>query len=264
MKTLQKIFVVISAIIFSAQAHAVLYLARAYEPNLARWINRDPIGERGGLNLYAFVNNNGIDKIDPLGLKPKSQCQLANGGALLSFTFEGVNLSGSGLSLPAVSGEPIKVVVTKRWEDIYQYSAWVWHSEDVTFDYSVARQKLRNVGPIPEGAYYIENCEERCARTSPYSHIIKWSAWGDYSWSLHAEPETQTYGRSGFFIHGGNRWGSAGCIDLESGDSKLHDLFKGIGNSECCFIPVTVKYDVQQATKSDVVLDNILSAPVGW
>ena len=32
------------------------------------WPSRDPIGERGGLNLYGFVNNNGINRWDFLGL----------------------------------------------------------------------------------------------------------------------------------------------------------------------------------------------------
>ena len=28
------------------------------------WPNRDPIGERGGLNLYAFVDNTPINQVD--------------------------------------------------------------------------------------------------------------------------------------------------------------------------------------------------------
>ena len=28
---------------------------RYYSPELGRWINRDPIGERGGANLYGMV-----------------------------------------------------------------------------------------------------------------------------------------------------------------------------------------------------------------
>jgi RHS repeat-associated protein len=44
------------------------YLYRFYDPGLQRWLNRDPIGERGGLNLYGFVRNNSINEVDPFGL----------------------------------------------------------------------------------------------------------------------------------------------------------------------------------------------------
>jgi uncharacterized protein RhaS with RHS repeats len=39
-----------------------------YDPNLQRWINRDPIQESGGVNLYGYVGNNPISNTDPLGL----------------------------------------------------------------------------------------------------------------------------------------------------------------------------------------------------
>jgi RHS repeat-associated protein len=47
-----------------------LYLTkyRAYDPNAGRWLSRDPIGERVGLNLYGYCNKDPINNIDPLGL----------------------------------------------------------------------------------------------------------------------------------------------------------------------------------------------------
>ena len=44
------------------------YGYRYYDPVTGRWPSRDPIAERGGLNLYGFVGNNGVQEIDELGL----------------------------------------------------------------------------------------------------------------------------------------------------------------------------------------------------
>jgi RHS repeat-associated protein len=46
------------------------YLYRFYDPNLQRWVNRDPIGEDGGLNLYEMVDESPIDNFDELGYGP--------------------------------------------------------------------------------------------------------------------------------------------------------------------------------------------------
>ncbi|MCH8476242.1 MAG: RHS repeat-associated core domain-containing protein, partial [Opitutales bacterium] len=44
------------------------YGFRYYDPETGRWPNRDPIEEQGGLNLYGFVGNNGVNTWDVLGL----------------------------------------------------------------------------------------------------------------------------------------------------------------------------------------------------
>jgi len=39
-----------------------------YNPIQGRWFSRDPLGERGGKNLYGFVRNGTLNRIDALGL----------------------------------------------------------------------------------------------------------------------------------------------------------------------------------------------------
>jgi RHS repeat-associated protein len=44
------------------------YGYRYYDPTTGRWPSRDPIGIRGGVNLYRYVENNPVCQIDYLGL----------------------------------------------------------------------------------------------------------------------------------------------------------------------------------------------------
>ncbi|MEN6457701.1 MAG: RHS repeat-associated core domain-containing protein [Thermoguttaceae bacterium] len=43
------------------------YRARHYDPALERFINRDPIGYKGGMNLYQYVGDNPVIRTDPSG-----------------------------------------------------------------------------------------------------------------------------------------------------------------------------------------------------
>ena len=50
-----------------------------YDPGIQRWINRDPIAEKGGLDLYAFVLNSPVVHLDPNGLEVVHYCTTTNG-----------------------------------------------------------------------------------------------------------------------------------------------------------------------------------------
>ena len=54
---------------FNAETGHYYYGYRYYDPRDGRWLNRDPLGERGSQNLYAFVGNDGVNWWDYFGMK---------------------------------------------------------------------------------------------------------------------------------------------------------------------------------------------------
>ena len=74
----------------------VYYNYRHYNPTDGRWINRDPIAEQGGRNLYGFVGNKTIIFVDCIGQIPilipiilglaVSSCSLLNNNLKYNFS----------------------------------------------------------------------------------------------------------------------------------------------------------------------------------
>lgn len=54
---------------YDTEVNLYYYGYRYYSPEFGRWINRDPIGEKGGINLYLFISNDPIAQWDFLGLE---------------------------------------------------------------------------------------------------------------------------------------------------------------------------------------------------
>ena len=119
---------------------------------------------------------------------------------------------------------------------------------------SAQYQNVANKGPIPEGTYYA-NQDQRQSLT-PKNIALKlgeklgldmqqksgWSgnpiSWGTSRVWLQPDANTNTYGRSGFTIHGGLAKGSRGCIDIPWQTGKLNNYLDDCQDS----VPVYVKY----------------------
>jgi hypothetical protein len=158
-------------------------------------------------------------------------------------------------------GEPLVVQCTKPrsayWllfdghylkMHLQQRVTQAWHARSGSsgskgvFDYTPARQAVKGGGPIPQGEYWIQPAELASKPGSLEFWRGDWSepGWGTHRITVHPRPTTTTHGRGGFFIHGGETWGSAGCIDLTYGMASFAKVIEPMSN---CHIPVVVDYN---------------------
>jgi RHS repeat-associated protein len=69
---------------FDIESEKYYNRARMYDPSTGRFLNQDPIGLRGGSNLYRYVGNDPLSFIDPYGLCTLSVGLTANAGVVAS------------------------------------------------------------------------------------------------------------------------------------------------------------------------------------
>jgi len=99
MKTKTPFLAVITAVWLMTLTNSLAF----YDPNVQRWINRDPIGEKGGINLFGFVANRAISRIDYLGLDNPI---MGPGGAV----GPGSGLPDPTIFIPVIPATPIVTV----------------------------------------------------------------------------------------------------------------------------------------------------------
>lgn len=102
----------------------------------------------------------------------------------------------------------------------------------------------RNEGPIPTGQYTIHASELSDPNGVGDLARSMTGDWGDWRVVLHPGPSTRTFGRSGFFLHGGSSSGSAGCIDFGGGiggNANTNRLRDAIMHDSDGLVPVTVR-----------------------
>ncbi len=82
--------------------------------------------------------------------------------------------------------------------------------------------RMRDFGPIPPGKYTLNPSE--ISEGGFFRNLL--GDWGQYRAPLHPQNGTETFDRDGFFLHGGEEPGSAGCIDLGRNDKTVFPKLK--------------------------------------
>lgn len=124
------------------QATMYHYGLRVLQPDTGRWLSPDPIGTRGGLNLYGFVGNGPSRRIDVLGRMSYEECHAAASAAhaaaqppsgydycSLNDAYVVYNLEDDAKDVPSdyhcgirleSGGRDTRIIVTVRYREAYE------------------------------------------------------------------------------------------------------------------------------------------------
>jgi RHS repeat-associated protein len=109
-----------------------LALFRAYDPGLGCWLARDPIAENGGINLYGYVGNNPVNRMDVLGLAPGDPYS----------------------SRDVAAWNALNDINATSIRDNREYAGNIYKNADGTYSYTApipGDETTSRRGPVPEG-----------------------------------------------------------------------------------------------------------------
>ncbi|HAS87871.1 MAG TPA: hypothetical protein DCS48_00960 [Desulfovibrio sp.] len=107
--------------------------------------------------------------------------------------------------------------------DIYSKGKLIKRKRVTSGRPGVIDPSIRDKGPTPPGKYYVDPKEISEVHYLDYIKRRLTGDWGHGRVPLHPGKGTDTFGRSGFFIHGGTKDGSKGCPDIGSYDEEFFE-----------------------------------------
>jgi RHS repeat-associated protein len=132
------------------------YLYRFYDHSLHKWLNRDPISESGGNNLYRFSGNDPLNLCDALGLDPSAMRLF-----LQNVAQNGLRDLWSATSAVAADAASLAVnSVVKAASNLYQYE-----TDPLGFIRSQVQDIANGVQAIADaGSYWGKFSADPCER----------------------------------------------------------------------------------------------------
>ena len=90
--------------------------ARYYLPAIGRFLTQDPIGHKGGLNLYAYCGNNPVNSVDPTGTDSFAYVFHGNEGLSGEETVNSLFGTHSMLAIQTPDGQYLSATYAGSWD----------------------------------------------------------------------------------------------------------------------------------------------------
>jgi RHS repeat-associated protein len=145
----------------------VNYELRPYQPPTGRFMCGDPIGERGGINLYGFVGNDAVNRWDYLGLTPDINVTLTRDstGYINTYGSIKVTINNQGVTICCA---PKKTEWKTLELPVGNYALQIGESEDNRR--SAEDRPFRSLGP------HTNSSLQNAVKTSPRALAIIYGA----------------------------------------------------------------------------------------